>query len=193
MTSDAVPRRGPRPGHALVFFLLALVGQNLDLYTKHLAFERFPLNSPPAVFLPRVLGFQTTMNSGIIWGIGRGSGAAFLWIALAAVPLIVVLFWTLKEVRWITTVSLGLILAGTLGNLYDRLTLGAVRDFIQLEAVQTLLGRPFPLFNLADSFICSGVVLLAVEILFFDARKKPAPAPASAAPPAGSAPDAPGR
>ena len=64
-----------------------------------------------------------------------------------------------------------MILAGTLGNMYDRLSEGAVRDFIKFYVV-TADGTQavWPLFNLADSFICVGVFLMTVEMLFFDER-----------------------
>lgn len=160
------------PGHLLVFFALAVVGENLDLYTKHVAFERIPDHPPYPVVVRGVLSFQKTLNPGIIFGIGQNHPVPFLLISIAAVPLIVAIFLTVKQPRWITTISLGLILAGTLGNMFDRVALGSVRDFIKFDFMN------FPLFNLADSFICVGVCLLVVEILFFEPKKKAASEPA---------------
>ncbi len=176
------PEKGPiekrlmlQPAHLLAFFILAILGQNLDLYTKHLAFERVP-DHPPLPVVKGVLSFQKTENPGIIFGIGQNHPALFLAISIAAVPLIVAIFLTVKHPRWITTISLGLILAGTLGNMFDRVARGSVRDFIKFDFMN------FPLFNLADSFICVGVCLLVIEILFFEPKKKAAPLPAAAPP-----------
>jgi signal peptidase II len=70
-----------------------------------------------------------------------------------------------------------MILAGTIGNMVDRLRVGAVRDFLKFYVVVDGRDRVWPLFNLADSFICVGVFLLTLEMLVADDRKKAAPAP----------------
>jgi signal peptidase II len=193
LTPDPPHRRRPAPRHYLVFFLIAIVGQNLDLWTKYEAEralttvhneERLP-RAHERVAIPRLLGWEFTYNTGIIWGLGRDWPHVFTVVSALAVPLIVALFATLRETRWITVIALGLILAGTLGNLYDRLTIGAVRDFIKLLFVRELFSKDFPLFNLADSWICSGVALLILEMFLYDVvRRRPraAPAPAHDAP-----------
>lgn len=183
MTSDPPRRSPPPPTHLLVFFLLAVAAENLDLWTKHVAEQRVQ-GRETIEWVPGVLGFSWVMNKGIIFGLFPDHPGIFLWISVLAVPLILVLFWTLRQPRWLTTIALGLILGGTLGNLYDRVTLSAVRDFLKLLFVQ------WPLFNLADAFICTGVAILAVEVLFFEPKKaaKPEaaahePAPSTTAPP----------
>src|SRR3546814_5337850 len=64
------------------------------------------------------------------------------------------------DTRW-TSVSIGLVIGGSLGNVVDRLTFGAVFDFLDIHAG----GWHWPAFNLADSAISVGVVLLLVESL----------------------------
>jgi signal peptidase II len=85
----------------------------------------------------------------------------------------------------VQAISLGMILAGTIGNMVDRVSFGAVRDFIKVyyrssEGAE----KVWPLFNLADSFICVGVFLLSIEMLFFEEKKTPSAAPAIASGPA---------
>ena len=72
---------------------------------------------------------------------------------------------------WLLTISLGMVLAGTLGNLFDRLVYGAVRDFIKFYVVVDGQPKVWPLLNLADAYICVGVFLLVIETLCFDTRK----------------------
>jgi signal peptidase II len=165
MTHDA-----KRPGftaHLMTFFALAIVGQNLDLITKEAA-EQHVRGAGTQEFVPGLIQFEWTENKGIVFGIGPEWSKVFLVVSVLAAPLIVMIFLSVKQPRWITTVSLGLILAGTLGNMFDRLTVGAVRDFIKVH--ESLFS--FPLFNLADSFICVGVFLMVLDILIFEPRFK---------------------
>ena len=88
---------------------------------------------------------------------------------------------------------LALILAGTLGNMYDRVftDLHRVRDFIKFY-YRPASGpdKVWPLFNLADAFICVGVFLLTIEMMFFDERNRKPDEPPNPAPraPAGPVP-----
>lgn len=172
--------------HLLWFFGLAFVGQYADLVSKHYAFDRIGAHETVDV-VEGWLQYQLVWNRGAVFGILPGHGLLFLGVAIIAVPLIVGIFLSVKTPRWICTVSLGLILAGTLGNMYDRLTYGAVRDFLKFpEELFTMpwSGQGFPVFNLADSFICIGVGLMVVDILLVEPRlrKKAAAAEAAAAP-----------
>jgi signal peptidase II len=177
--------------HAVLFFALALCGSALDLLTKHLVFGRIEEYQEVTV-LDGLLQFGRTLNRGVIFG--KFSGAEKLWlgISILAVPVILWIFFSVKKPKWILTISLGLILAGTLGNMVDRVSQGAVRDFIKFH----WKGHVWPLFNLADSFICVGVFLLSIEMLFFDERKRASrPAATGAAlpealPPVGEPPPA---
>jgi signal peptidase II len=75
-------------------------------------------------------------------------------------------------------VALGLLIGGSASNLIDRVRLGHVTDFIDV--------RYWPAFNLADSFIVSGVVILLVALLAADRRKPRRPHPLTDAPAARS-------
>ena len=65
------------------------------------------------------------------------------------------------------SIGLSFVVGGAIGNLVDRIFLGGVRDFIVFE-----FWREFPTFNVADSFIVVGVILLAIYIIFFSNEKK---------------------
>ncbi len=91
----------------------------------------------------------------------------FVVIALAASVLLIVWLRKLKPQQWLLALALALVLGGALGNLIDRLWLGAVIDFIQLYY------RNFywPAFNVADSAITAGAVLLIWDALFVKSQE----------------------
>jgi signal peptidase II len=181
--------------HPGLFLAVAFLGAFLDLLTKHLVFDYFEAG-PGRNLYPREVvlvegwfSYGCTRNPGVIFGMGQNARWVWYAISILAVPAILAIFFSVKRPKWILTASLGMILAGTLGNMYDRVFTKehAVRDFLKVFYVGAdRLEHVWPLFNLADSFICVGVFLLTVEMLFFDEKKKPArkeadaPVPASA-------------
>ncbi len=98
------------------------------------------------------LVLTNTHNSGVAFGLAGGGGAAVIASTLAALGLIVYLFWRnpCRPAMW---VAVGLLAGGALGNLADRVRDGAVTDFIDLPL--------WPAFNLADIAITAGVGVLA--------------------------------
>ncbi len=162
---------------AALFSLISLMGLALDLATKHYIFAWRGLAEPGGPreiywLLEGWFGIETTTNPGALFGLGAGYVHFFSAISFVAIGGI--LFWV---IRWrrslglLMAVALGLVLAGIIGNLYDRLGLWTppgggpaiheVRDWILLE----YYGRPWPNFNLADTFLVCGAGLLLVQSL----------------------------
>jgi len=108
------------------------------------------------------LNIIATNNTGIAFGFGQGAG---LWLLVAiAVGISAWLFrWLLRTQRPVTAIGLGLAIGGALSNVFDRLRLGAVRDFIDVY----WRDWHWPAFNLADAAIVTGLVMV---ILFHDDR-----------------------
>jgi len=156
----------------VVFWAVTVLVAILDLITKSLAFRRLPdLESAPIVLVRGFLQIVHSENRGGVFGLGQGSAAWLLFAAVAAVA--VIWFAHRRDSRpLLIQLALGLILAGALGNLYDRIAFGYVRDFID---VVYWPGRHWPAFNAADSGICIGAVCLAIYALFL--APKPAPKP----------------
>ena len=97
------------------------------------------------------------------------ANAAFAGVSLLAVAAIV--FWSTRRSTasdWALCAALGLIMAGTLGNLYDRLVFNGVRDFLYFHWFE------FPVFNIADSCLVCGAFLLLIQAFW----TRPAAAPA---------------
>lgn len=128
---------------------------------------RLPLYGQEGV---QVLGpFHLTMvwNQGVSFGLFRGEAEWVRW-ALAAFSLGVAGFlavWARRVERPLLGVAIGLVMGGAIGNLIDRVRFGAVADFIDFKALS------FPwVFNIADSAITVGVVLLLIDSLRRDAK-----------------------
>jgi len=179
--------------HSALFFAVALAGAGLDLLTKHLAFAHIERYHEVAI-IDGFFSYGRTTNPGVVFGVGAGAKRIWLGVSVLAVPVILAIFYTVKKPKWILTIALGMILAGTLGNMYDRVFTDAqeVRDFIKFY-YRPASGpeKVWPLFNLADAFICVGVFLLTVEMMFFDERNRKPDEPPNPAPraPAGPVPD----
>ena len=94
----------------------------------------------------------------------------FILISIIAVVVIIGIVRKLRPEQKLTAVSLSLIFAGALGNLIDRIRLGEVIDFLDAHWYD----HHWPSFNVADSAICVGVFLLALDMLREEQRKKSA-------------------
>jgi len=119
---------------------------------------------PPRV-IPVLPFFNLVLvwNQGVSFGMfGDGSVGAWALVLLAAGIVVALVYWLRKADSTLSVVSLGLIIGGAVGNVIDRLVHGAVVDFLDVHAA----GWHWPAFNVADSAITVGVVLLLAESLF---------------------------
>ena len=123
----------------------------LDQLSK--AFMRTYLADGPREFIPGVLGLRLTENTGAAFSMGEGS--QWLFVVIALVVCTAALIWVALDntLSLGLVCSLGLVVGGGLGNLIDRVCLGAVTDFFATEFMT------FPVFNVADIGITCGVVL----------------------------------
>ncbi|MEQ9606979.1 MAG: signal peptidase II [Kiloniellaceae bacterium] len=130
---------------------------------------------PPRII--EVTGFFNlvlTYNTGVSFGMFQGDAVwkPFLLIAVNVVVSLGLLVWLRKESRGGTgagllPVAVGLVVGGALGNAVDRLYLPGVADFLDFH----LAGWHWPAFNLADSAIVCGVVLIVADGLFQPGRR----------------------
>ncbi len=148
----------------LKWLLLSALVVALDLWTKSLASEHLVYHQP----LPVFPGFNLTLmhNEGAAFSFLSSAGGWQRWFfaIIAAVVSVVIVVWLARlrpGQRWLA-LALALILGGALGNLWDRLTLGYVVDFIQVYYRDWY----WPTFNIADSAITVGAVMLVLDSLF---------------------------
>ena len=104
----------------LRFVAVAACGLALDLWSKHWAFQTLGQGHEPRVIIPRALEFRTMLNSGALFGIGGGQTVLFLIASACALLLVFWMFSQTSRRRWALQIALGAILAGALGNMYDR-------------------------------------------------------------------------
>jgi signal peptidase II len=146
--------------YALIFLGIGAVLLILDVATKEWIRANLPLGgSFPEIWRLNIVHVQNTGSA-----FGLFTNQAFLLSAVAIAGLVVVLlfFRYLKDLGFMGGLALSLIFAGALGNLIDRLRFGYVTDFIYIR----LWGNVFwPAFNVADSAITVGAVLLALVAL----------------------------
>ena len=171
MASDE-PTQHPfrSPAALLLFFGATTLGLALDMWIKLLA-ERDLANADPVQFIPGWLHFTYIQNRGAVFGIGQGMRVLFVAVSIGAIAFLSYLFSQSGRQR-LYQLILGMLLAGVLGNMWDRVHFGYVRDMIHALPRWPNL---FPwVFNVADSMLCVGVFLMIVYSLF--QPRKPAPA-----------------
>lgn len=141
---------------ASLFVILGVIG--LDASTKEAALMYLDGGSVPV--LP-VLNLALGFNRGVSFGMFAGDGAEGWWtIVLLTLAICSVVAWLWHRSQQLSErIGYALILGGALGNLVDRISDGAVTDFIDLHAGDW----HFPTFNLADVAITAGVILLLVS------------------------------
>ncbi|MBK8913276.1 MAG: signal peptidase II [Phycisphaerales bacterium] len=115
------------PGAHARFWLFAVFGLVLDLWSKHVVFHWLRQGGEPVTLIPHVLSFTTMFNPGALFGIGAGRTSVFLGASALALVLVVWMFLNSSPRRAILQIALGGILAGALGNMYDRINVQLVR------------------------------------------------------------------
>ena len=154
----------------LAFGAIAAAGAALDLLTKTLALRAVPRHGEVRV-IDGLFSIGHEYNPGVIWSFGPGAKTLWLVVSILAMPLIAWIFARSRK-TWTTSICLGMIEAGTIGNCWDRIFFEGVRDFIKVYYVRSNgLSAVWPLFNLADSCIVVGVILLSIEMYFFEEKK----------------------
>lgn len=158
----------------VVFLTITAVGTVLDLWSKSAAFTNLKYPGQTDWLIDSWVKFKlhTSLNTGALWGIGQGKAWLFALLSIAA--FFGVLYWLFiaKAARsmWLT-VTMSMITAGTLGNLWDRLGLHnilnpltgepfqAVRDFLRFR-----FGTfEWATFNVADILLVAGAIMLVLH------------------------------
>jgi signal peptidase II len=177
--TERVPLR-----HWAIFVAVALCGAGFDLFTKAYFFRLVgPPGAPAHSVVPDVVELRTSYNTGALWGfLSWMPHSSLLFASLSVVAGFAICYWLFvrkaaADAR--LTFALGLIMAGALGNCYDRLVLGHVRDFVHIHV--DAIGFDCAIFNFADNMLVAGAIILMLLALrpdrtTDDADAKSAPA-----------------
>lgn len=144
---------------ALISFVILII---IDQWTKALAVEHL-MNQKPLVLIPGVFQLHYLENRGAAFGMLQGQRFFFVVIAILVLAAITYIYFKLpwqKHFHYLRAVGI-FVVAGAVGNLIDRVSLGYVVDFFYFELIN------FPIFNVADIYVTCATFVLAFLILFY--------------------------
>ncbi|MGC9615801.1 signal peptidase II [Staphylococcus pasteuri] len=139
----------------VVIFILVI-----DQITKWIIASSMKIGNSYEV-IPNFLNITSHRNNGAAWGIL--SGKMFFFYIITVIILIILVLFFIKEAKYnlFMQLAVSLLFAGALGNFIDRLFNGEVVDFIDTN----IFGYDFPIFNIADSSLTIGVILIIIALL----------------------------
>jgi signal peptidase II len=157
--------RSLAPGTVQWLSLLAVAGAALfaDQLTKQVIARTLDVGQKVDIIGP--FSIRHVENSGIAFGFFSSRTTVVIGVTAIAVAWMLWFFARSARRHPVLPVALGLVLGGSIANLVDRVRLGRVTDFLDLEA--------WPAFNLADTFIVVGVAVLFSTLVFADRPRRP--------------------
>ena len=148
------------PYYGLLIVLLIIGDQAFKVWiTNHIS-----LDATQNV-ITGALSLTNLQNNGAAWSILEGKQWFFICITIVVLVAMGYFLWTYHR-NWRLSWPLAIIIAGTIGNFIDRIRLGYVVDMFQLDFIN------FPIFNIADTCLTVGVILLIIAILLEDEEPK---------------------
>lgn len=150
----------------MIYYLVALVIFLLDQLSKWMVIRNMSVGESISI-VPNVFYLTSLRNTGAAWNILEGQFIFFFIITVAVLAVVIYYMQKAGRKQPLLGLSLAFIIGGTVGNFSDRLFRGEVVDFIHVYIVH----YNFPVFNLADSSLFIGVILLIIY-LFLDGRKE---------------------
>jgi len=149
-------------GRVIRVFLLFIALVAFDLFTKNVAVGALS-DGKSIPLISGVLEFYYIQNRGAAFGIFQNGTLILSMISAVALIVLIYVYFKIPDGRKYLPLRLVLVFiaAGAAGNLYDRITLKYVRDFIYFSLID------FPVFNVADIYVTCSVFILAFLILFY--------------------------
>jgi len=146
----------------IIYGLIFIVFLAIDQITKYFAVALLQGNSSVHL-IGNFLRFTYVENRGAAFGILQNQRLFFIISTVVLVAFLIYMIVFNKKVTTATKLTLSLILSGAIGNFIDRLRLGYVIDFVDVRFGDFY---NFPVFNVADSCLVVGVIILVILILF---------------------------
>jgi signal peptidase II len=167
MTDD---KQSQQHAYQLRWLWLSALVVIIDQVSKHLATAL--LKGGPSIEVLPVVNLTWAQNFGAAFSIFANAGGWQRWVFIILTTFVsmVLVVW-IKRLKghetWLA-IALALVLGGALGNLYDRIFLGYVVDFVSVHYQR----HYFPVFNLADSAITIGAVMLIIDTFWLSRQSK---------------------
>ena len=148
----------------VLWILISLAVVSLDQISKYLAVVYLqPLGSVP--FIKNLLDFTFVVNRGAAFGILSDHRWVYISISILAILAMICILLFYAERTVFLEIAVALMLGGGIGNMIDRLLLGYVIDFLEFPFVN------FAIFNIADSCVCVGAVLMSLYMIKHEFKK----------------------
>jgi len=151
----------------MIYYVIALFVIAIDQISKWLIVKNMELGMSIPI-IDNVLYITSHRNRGAAWGILENKMWFFYIITVVFVVFIVMYMKKYAQTDKLLGISLGLILGGAIGNFIDRVFRQEVVDFIHVY----IFSYNYPVFNVADSALCIGVVLIIIQTLLEGKKTK---------------------
>jgi signal peptidase II len=145
--------------------LLALIMLLLDQASKQALLAYFPQDQHEIVLTP-FFNLVKVWNYGVSFGMFADQRQPLILTMVSLVIIIALLVWLARSTDKVLGFGLGMVIGGAIGNIIDRIRFGAVADFLDFHVA----GYHWPAFNIADSCIFIGVVLLCVHSMLAETK-----------------------
>jgi signal peptidase II len=141
-----------------------------DQVTKYLVRTQLPPGASWEItqWLRPIVQITHVTNTGVAFGMFPGLGIVGAAVSAVISVIIIIYQRQIPHEQWPTRLALGLMLGGAIGNLIDRVALGSVVDFVDLNFWPL---RQFPVFNVADSSVTVGTIVLLVLMVWEERRE----------------------
>lgn len=143
------------------FLTIVLIILIFDQTTKLLISNNLTLNKSIEI-IPKFFEITYTRNFGAAWSMMWNKTSILIVVSIIALSIISYIIIKEKKLNNYKNIYYGFLVGGILGNLLDRIIRGYVIDFLDFN----IFGYDFPIFNISDSFIVIGVLLIFIESLF---------------------------
>lgn len=146
---------------------IAIIIIAIDQWSKIYAFSILSELDPPVIEVTSFFNLVMVRNYGVSFGMFNNINNGRIILSLVAILIVLfMMFWLYKSEKKFESLAISFVIGGAIGNIIDRVIIGSVADFLDFH----ISGFHWPAFNVADTAICIGVVMLLIDSFF---EKKP--------------------
>lgn len=158
-----------KPDPRITGLAIAFMVFILDQWSKAEILKEPALSTHNVMEITPFFNLALVFNRGVSFGMLASHNQPLILICIALAITAILLVWLWRSKEPVTPMAIGCIIGGATGNIVDRIYYGAVVDFLDFHVA----GMHWPAFNIADSFVFIGVVVLCAYSMFFEERKLP--------------------